>query len=52
MLFIAGHETTSDMIGNAMVVLFRQPDLLEALRRQPAASTMAVAECMRFVSEA
>ncbi|MFM0501462.1 cytochrome P450 [Paraburkholderia caffeinilytica] len=48
LLFIAGHETTSNMIGNAMVALLRQPARLEALRREPAAIRMAVAECMRF----
>jgi cytochrome P450 len=49
-LFIAGHETTSNMIGNAMVALFRHPARLEALRREPAAIAKAVAECMRFDS--
>jgi hypothetical protein len=48
LLFIAGHETTSNMIGNSMVALFRQPAQLEALKREPAAITRAVAECMRF----
>ncbi|MFM0075945.1 cytochrome P450 [Paraburkholderia sediminicola] len=48
LLFIAGHETTSNMIGNAMVALFRQPIRFEALRREPAAIAKAVAECMRY----
>lgn len=50
LLFIAGHETTSNMIGNAMVALFRQPARLEQLKREPALITQAVAECMRYDS--
>ncbi|MFM0477716.1 cytochrome P450 [Paraburkholderia strydomiana] len=50
LLFIAGHETTSNMIGNAMVALFRHPARHEALRREPAIIAKAVAECMRFDS--
>lgn len=48
LLFIAGHETTSNMIGNAFVALFRHPDQLEALRREPGLMPKAVAECMRY----
>jgi cytochrome P450 len=50
LLFIAGHETTSNMIGNAIVALFRQPDQLGALKREPALISKAVAECMRYDS--
>lgn len=50
LLFVAGHETTSNMIGNAMVSLFRHPDQLGALRRQPHFLPRAVEECMRFDS--
>lgn len=48
LLFIAGHETTSNMIGNAFVALFHQGDRLEALKRDPALIPKAVAECMRY----
>ncbi|SIT35803.1 putative cytochrome P450 133B2 [Paraburkholderia ribeironis] len=50
LLFIAGHETTSNMIGNAMVALFRQPARLDQLKRDPALIPQAVAECMRYDS--
>lgn len=52
LLFLAGHETTSNMIGNAMVALFRAPDelkrLKEGLNSSPGLLSQAVAECMRF----
>lgn len=50
LLFIAGHETTSNMIGNAMVALFRQPARLAQLKRDAALIPQAVAECMRYDS--
>ncbi|PLP97252.1 cytochrome P450 [Cupriavidus pauculus] len=50
LLFVAGHETTSNMIGNSMIALFRAPDALQRLKaglsdRSLVAS--AVAECLR-----
>jgi len=48
LLFIAGHETTSNMIGNAMVALFRHPPQLEMLKRDSTLVPKAVAECMRY----
>lgn len=48
LLFIAGHETTSNMIGNSIVALFRQPAQLDALKRDPASIPKAVVECMRY----
>lgn len=50
LLFIAGHETTSNMIGNAFVALFRQSAQLDALKRDPALIPKAIAECMRYDS--
>jgi len=50
LLFIAGHETTSNMIGNAMVALFRHPPQLEMLKRDGALVPKAVVECMRYDS--
>jgi cytochrome P450 len=48
LLFIAGHETTSNMIGNAIVALFRQPARLNALKRDLTLIPKAIAECMRY----
>jgi cytochrome P450 len=41
-------ETTSNMIGNAMVALFRQPARLDELKCDPALVPQAVAECIRY----
>lgn len=35
LLFVAGHETTSNMLGNALIALHRQPQQLELLQRDP-----------------
>jgi cytochrome P450 len=48
LIFTAGHETTSNMIGNALLALSRHPDQLAALKREPALMSKAVAECMRY----
>ncbi|WP_322044211.1 cytochrome P450 [Paraburkholderia sp. J67] len=48
LLFIAGHETTSNMIGNAMIALFRHPQQMEALQQDPTQLPRAIAECMRY----
>jgi cytochrome P450 len=50
LLFVAGHETTSNMIGNALIALHRHPLELEKLRRDPTLMSKAVAECMRYDS--
>jgi cytochrome P450 len=50
LLFIAGHETTSNMIGNALIALHRHPLELAKLRRDPTLMSKAVAECMRYDS--
>lgn len=50
LLFIAGHETTSNMIGNALIALHRHPAKLEELKREPALMPKAVLECMRYDS--
>lgn len=50
LMFIAGHETTSNMIGNAVVALFRQPLHLEELKRDATLISKAVTECMRYDS--
>ncbi|MEX3940336.1 cytochrome P450 [Paraburkholderia sp. BR10937] len=48
LLFIAGHETTSNMIGNMMIALFRHPQQMEALKQEPKLLPRAIAECMRY----
>jgi cytochrome P450 len=50
LLFAAGHETTSNMIGNSLIALHRHPDQLALLKKQPELLPKAVAECMRYDS--
>ncbi|MFM0290501.1 cytochrome P450 [Paraburkholderia megapolitana] len=49
-IFAAGHETTSNMIGNALIALHKHPDQLEKLRARPELLTQAINECMRYDS--
>lgn len=37
-LYVAGHETTRNLIGNTLVCLFRHPEVLEAIRSDPDAT--------------
>ncbi|MBP0590131.1 cytochrome P450 [Paraburkholderia sp. LEh10] len=48
LLFVAGHETTSNMLGNALIALHRHPAQLERLRAEPSLVAQAVAECARY----
>lgn len=48
LMFIAGHETTSNLIGNTMVALFRHPERLAELRADRSLLGSAVAECLRY----
>ncbi len=50
MLFFAGHETTSNMIGNALVHLFQHPAELAKLRAQMSLLPSAITECLRYDS--
>jgi cytochrome P450 len=50
LLFVAGHETTSNMLGNALIALHRQPEQLALLQRDPSLISKAVSECLRFDS--
>lgn len=48
LLFIAGHETTTNLIGNGTLTLLRHPQELQRLRAQPALMAGAVDEMLRF----
>jgi cytochrome P450 len=50
LLFAAGFETTTNLIGNGLLALLRNQDQLERLRRDPSLVTTAVEELLRFDS--
>ena len=50
LLFGAGFETTTHLLGNALVALLDHPDQLERLRNVPALGASAVEEFLRFDS--
>jgi len=50
LLYIAGHETTVNLIGNGMLALLRQRDQLEALQRDPALDAGTPDELLRYDS--
>lgn len=49
-LLNAGHETTSNLVGSGVNALFKNPDQLDALRREPSLSGSAVEEMLRYDS--
>lgn len=50
LLLLAGHETTSNMLGLGVLALLRHPDQLAAVRDDPAAVAPAVEELLRWLS--
>jgi cytochrome P450 len=48
LLLVAGNETTTKLIGNAVLALLRNPDQLERLRADPGLMTNAIEEFLRY----
>jgi cytochrome P450 len=49
-LFLAGHETTTNLIGNGLYWLLRRPEQLARLRAEPGLVENAIEELLRYES--
>jgi len=49
-LLVAGHETTTSLIGNGLFTLLRNPDQWQVLRDDPSLLTSAIEEMLRYES--
>jgi len=47
-LIVAGHDTTTSLVGNGTVALLRHPEQRDALVADPALAPRVVEECMRY----
>ncbi len=52
LLYNAGYETTSNLIGNGMLALLQQPDAMRVLREDPSLMATGVEELSRFYPSA
>ena len=50
LLMLAGHETTRNLVGTAVLTLLKKPDILQRLRNEPALLRSATEEALRFES--
>ncbi len=50
LLLLAGHETTSNMLGLGTLALLRHPEQLAAVRDDPGAAAPAIEELLRWLS--
>lgn len=48
-LLVAGHETTVDMLANAVYTLFERPDLFQRLRDDPDLLPATIEELVRHI---